>query len=329
MYSRLAVWVFLLGGLMASSVTAQPGSSLSSFNLLRFDASARAAALGGAFTAVDDGDVNALFYNPAVPGPATSRIPSLSYLSHLAGINAGTVAYSHTGMGLGGTTVSGGLRFVHWGTIEGRNRRGERTGTFAAGDVALTLGAARALGPRVRYGANVHMLYTQIEQAEATALATDLGVLYRVPAHQLAVGASLRHLGRAIDNFANKAPTLPLDLQVGLSKRLAHLPLLVSITAYNLTEAGTGVEDGSTVDHVLAHLTFGGEMRLGEVLRLRLGYNHRRSRDLALADRFDLGGLGGGFGLAVGGISVDYAYNSWSELGGLHQFTLQADLDAL
>ena len=154
-------------------------------------------------------------------------------------------------------------------------------------------------------------------------------MLYRVPAYQLTVGASLRHLGVSLDGFGRRDVTLPLDLQLGLSKRLAHLPLRLSLTAYDLTKAGTGIEGGSTTDHVLAHLTFGGEMRLGDNLRLRLGYNHRRSRDLALADQFDLGGLGGGFGLLVGGVAVDYAYNSWSELGGLHQFTVRADLDAL
>lgn len=326
---RLTVWALLLCGLVASPAMAQPGASLSSFPLLRFDASARTAALGGAYTAVADGDVNAMFYNPAIPGPATSRIPSLSYLNHLAGIDAGTLAYSQTVQGWG-TTVSGGLRFVHWGgAIQRRNEQGERTGTFSAGDVALTLGAARALRSRVRYGANVHLLHAQLESAQATAVATDLGVLYRVPAHQLTLGASLRHLGVPLDEFANKKPTLPLDLRLGVSKRLAHLPLLLSLTAYDLNEIGTGVEGGSTLDHVLGHLTFGGELRLGEALRLRLGYNHRRSRDLAFADRFDLGGLTGGFGLAVGGIAVDYAYNSWSELGGVHQFTVRADLEAL
>jgi hypothetical protein len=318
----------VLGGLTATSAFGQPGGSLSSFPLLRFDASARTAALGGAFTAVADGDVNGLFANPALPSPAASQTASLSYLNHLADINAGTLAYSHTAPGLG-TTFSGGVRFVHWGTIQGRNRRGERTGTFSAGDVVLTLGAARALGSRVRYGTNVHLLYAQIEDAQATALATDLGVRYRVPAQQLTLGASLRHLGTSLSGFGPESATLPLDLQVGLSKRLAHLPLLLSLTAYDLTNLETGVEGGTTTDHVLAHLTFGGELRLGEALRLRLGYNHRRSRDLALADSFDLGGLGGGFGVMIGGVSVDYAYNSWSELGGLHQFTVQADLDAL
>ncbi|MFB6099318.1 MAG: PorV/PorQ family protein, partial [Salinibacter sp.] len=258
-------------------------------------------------------------------GPATSRVPSLSYLNHLAGINAGTLAYSQTVQGWE-TTLSGGLRFVHWGTLQRRNERGERTGTFTAGDMALTLGASRSLGNRLRYGANVHLLYAQIGRAEAAAVATDLGLFYRVPVHQLTFGASLRHLGASIDGFGRRAATLPLDLQVGLSKRLAHLPLLLSLTAYDLTEIGTGIKGGSTLDHVLAHLTFGGELRLGTALRLRLGYNHRRSRDLALQDRFDFGGLGGGFGLVVGGIALDYAYNSWSELGGLHQFTVRVDL---
>jgi hypothetical protein len=293
---------------------------------LRFDASARTAALGGAYTAVADGDVNALFYNPAIPGPSTSRIPSLSYLNHLSGIDAGTLAYSQTVQDWG-TTLSGGLRFVQWGgDIQRRNERGERTGTFSAGDVALTLGAARAMGARLQYGANVHLLYSQIDNVQATALATDLGVLYRLPAQQLTVGASLRHLGASLGGFET---SLPLDLQLGVSKRLAHLPLLLSVTAYDLNKIGTGVEGGSTLDHALGHLTFGGELQLGDVLRLRAGYNHRRSRDLALADRFDLGGLGGGFGIVVSGITVDYAYNSWSKLGGLHQFTVRADLDAL
>lgn len=320
--------MLLVLGLIASPAVAQPGASLSDFPLLQFDASARVAALGGAYTAVADGDVNVLFYNPAVPSSATNQSLSLSYLNHLSDVNAGTLAYSHA-LQDRQTTLSGGLRFVHWGTFERRNVRGERTGTFTAGDVALTLGASRALGPRVRYGANIHLLHAQIERTQAAAVATDLGVLYRVPAHQLTVGASLRNLGHSLEGFGQDAATLPLDLQVGLSKRLAHLPIRVSLTAYDLTNLDEGLEGGTTVDHVLVHLTFGGEVELGEALRLRLGYNHRRSRELAVRDRFDLGGLGGGFGLEFEGVSVSYAYSSWSDLGGLHQFSVRTDLSVL
>lgn len=304
---------------------AQPRAALSTFSLLQFDASARSAAMGGAFAAVADGDVNSMFYNPAIPGPSTSQVPSLTYLNHLSDINSGTVAYSHTLRG-SGTTVSGGLRFVHWGTLEGRNERGEPTGSFSANDAILTGGASRRLGRRARYGANVHVLHAQIESEQALALAGDLGVVVGVPNRQLVLGASLRHVGVSISGFGQRDASIPLDLQLGLSKRLAHLPLLVSVSAYDLTNLDEGIEGGSTIDHVLAHFTFGGEMALGEALRVRLGYNHRRSKELSLNDQLDLAGLGGGFGLSLDGLFVDYSYNSWADLGALHRFTLRVDL---
>lgn len=218
---------------------------------------------------------------------------------------------------------------MHWGIFEGRDDGEEQTGTFQPGDVALTLGAARPFGTRGRYGANVHLHHAQIETEQATAVATDLGALYRVPVHQLTFGLSLRNVGLSVDGFGQTEETLPLDLQLGLSKRLTHLPLLLSLTAHDLTKLGEDIDGGSTVDHILAHLAFGGELQLLEVLRFRGGYNHRRSRAQALSDRFDLAGFGVGVGVAVDGITADYALSSWSDLGGLHQFTLQADLTSL
>jgi hypothetical protein len=172
-------------------------------------------------------------------------------------------------------------------------------------------------------------MHAFIDQRQATALAVDLGGLYRVPERRLAIGASLRHLGGMLDGFVGTREPLPLDLQVGLTKRLAHLPLLLTVTGYDLTNLSTGIKGGSTTDHVLGHLAFGAELQPGNVLRLRVGYNHRRSTELALTDRFDLAGLGLGFGVTVSALTVDYAYNSWSSLGGLHQFTLRANLSAL
>jgi hypothetical protein len=325
---RRLLAVLLVWGIGGGAVEAQPGADLTSFPVLRLEPAARTAALGGAFTAVADGDVNALFFNPAIPGPATSRRASVSYLNHLSDLNVGSVAYSHTVRGLG-TTLHGGLRFSHWGTFEGRDRFGNPTGDFGAGTAVLTVGGARPLGARARYGVNLHLMHARIERAGAAAVAVDLGGIYRVPARRLAVGVSLRHLGGTIDGFGATRERLPLDLQVGLSKRLAHLPLLLTATAYDLTNLSEGIRGGTTLDHVLGHLTLGAELQPGDVLRLRVGYNHRRSVELALTDRFDLAGLGLGFGVTVGALTVDYAYNSWSSLGGLHQFTLRADLTAL
>lgn len=319
------ILVLVLG---AAPVAAQPGAEMTSFSVLRIEPSARAAALGGAFGAVADGDVNAFFYNPAVPGPSASRTGSVSYLDHLSDFSVGSAAYSHTLPGLG-TTLSGGVRFGRWGEIEGRDRFGEPTGDFGAGEMVLTAGAARPLGRRGRYGGALHLMHAYIDEARAQALALDLGGVYRVPRYRLVLGASLRHLGGMVDGFGARRERLPLDLQVGLSKRLAHLPVLLTASAYDLTQLSEGIEGGDTADHVLAHLAFGAELQPGDVLRVRAGYNHRRSKELALTDRFDLAGVGLGFGLTVRALTVDYAYNSWSSLGGLHQFTLRADLAAL
>lgn len=318
-----AVFVVLL--FVSLPAVAQPGGDLTSFGVLRLEPSARSAALAGSYAGMPDGDVNAAFFNPAVLGSVAHHRVSFSYLNHLSDLNVGAVAYSRTLDSLE-TTVAGGLRFAHWGEFEGRDEFGNPTGTFGAGDAVLTMGASRAYRKRLRYGASVHLMHARIEEAQASAVSVDLGGTYRVPPRQLVLGATLRNLGVTLDGFGGTRESLPLDLQLGLSKRLAHLPVLLTVTAYDLTNLSTGVRGGETFDHVLGHLTFGAELQPGDVLRLRVGYNHRRSQELALTDRFDFAGVGLGFGITVSDLTVDYAYNSWSSLGGLHQFSLRTDL---
>lgn len=320
--------LFLLVALVLAhpeEARAQASSTLTSFPVLTLESSARAAALAGASGAVNDGDVNGLFYNPALLSPEAHQTASLSYLNHLSDINAGAVAYSRTVERIG-TTVGAGVRFVHWGDFDGRDAQGNPTGTFRAGDVALTVTAAQAAGERTRYGISVHAVHSGLETARATALALDLGTRYRIAERDFMLSGSVRNLSIVVDDFGPAETTLPADVRVSLSKGLAHLPLRLMVTAYDLNNTGTGVVGGETLDHVLAHLLVGGELTLSDVLQLRAGYNHRRSTELALADRLDLAGLNLGFGIVLSRLSVDYAYSSWSTLGGLHQFTLRTRL---
>ena len=303
---------------------AQAGSDLTSFPVLTLEASARAAALSGASGAMIGEDVNALFYNPALL-ETDQPAASLSYTNHLSDINAGALAYART-LDRWGTTVGAGLRFVHWGEFDGRDAQGAPTGTFRAGDVALTLTASQAGESRSRYGVSVHVVHSALEAARATAIAADLGTQYRIPTYGLTLAASLRHLGTTLDAFGPGDTVLPADLRLSLSKDLAHLPLRLIMSGYDLNHLGTGVADGSALDNVMAHVLLGGELTLSGALHLRAGYNHRRSTELALSDRLDLAGLNLGFGLVLSRLNVDYAYSSWSSLGGLHQFTLRTSL---
>lgn len=299
-------------------------TDVSGFPFLRFAPSARAAALGGAFPVTGGDDVNTLFYNPAGLSSALDGTGALSYLNHLSDINAGFLAYGHTVDGL--ATLGGGIRFLSWGAFEGANEFGERTGSFGGGDVAFSVGAARALGTRWRYGASLHAIYSSLATARAAALGLDLGLLYRIPAQQITLNASVNRLGRAIDSFGPDRDRLPTDVRLGLTKRLRYLPFLLSVTAYDLHRLGDALPDGTALDRVLAHLLLGGELTLHDIVQLRMGYDHRRSEELARSDGFDAAGLSVGFGLSIAPLHVSYAYQSWSSFGGLHWLTLRAQL---
>ena len=323
---RTASLTLLLALFAAAPAAGQRGGALSSFPLLQLEASARGAAMSGAFSAVYDGDAGALFYHPALPHEATHNAVSASYLNHLADLNAGFLAYSRQYEGLG--TASAGLRFMSYGAFDGRDEQGNETGSFGASDVALTLGLARALSKRVRYGASLHLIHGVLEEARATALAADLGVLYHLPASQLTVSASVHHLGTTLDGYYQEGTKLPVDLRLGVSKQLAHLPLRIAASGFNLHDPGQGPGGGSSFEQVMRHLAVGAELEPVEALALRLGYSHRRHQELQGdgSGRVDPAGLSAGFGLTVHGLSVDYAFSSWSTLGGLHQFGLRAQL---
>ena len=297
---------------------------LSGFGFLQMEPSARAAALGGSLSGLYGDDVNVLFYNPALLNESMHRSFSLSYLNFLHDVNAGFLAYSRVVPAVG--TVAVGLRFLSWGDVSGRDESGEDTGSFGATDVALTVGAAREAGDRLRYGANLHLVRSNIASFNALALAADAGIAYHVPDHGLTFSASLNNLGRALDSFGAVDDELPLDLRVAVSKRLQHVPLLLSLTAYNLHQPDDVTDDAGAVNHAFQFLKIGTEFQFSEAFQIRFGYNHRRHEQLKTSSRLDLAGFGAGFGIRLASVNVDYSFSSWSSAGGLHQFTVRTDL---
>lgn len=307
------------------ALPARAQSDLPGFPFLRLEPSARAAALGGSFAAVYGDDVNALFYNPAALNAQMDGQLALSYLNHLSDINAGFLTYGREAGTLG--SFGAGVRYLHYGTLTEADENGVQTGTFGASDLALTLGAARVYGERLRYGASLHLIHSRIAAEDAAAVAADVGMLYVQPASRLTLSASLHNLGTTLNGLGTERDALPTDLRVSATKRLRYLPLLVSVTGYELNHAGMlAPAEASIAQNVLYHLAFGGEFQFSPAFNLRLGYNHRRHEDLKLNSRLDLAGVGFGVGLKVTWVKVDYAITSWSELGRLHQFTVRTTL---
>lgn len=312
----------LLVLLASTAATAQPGPP-GAFSFLRLEPTARAASMAGAFGATTASDPAVVFYNPAALSPETHQTLSLSYLNHLSDLSAGFVAYGHT---LAGVDAAVGLRYFGWGEMTETDEFAQEMGTFGASNLALTLSGSRAQGQRLRIGASLHAVLATVAEYRASALAADFGVRYSLPEAGFDAGLSLHNAGVTLSSLGASRDVLPLDLRVGVSKRLQHLPLLVSATGYNLHDPGAGPADRSTFEQILGHLALGAELQFSQAFQLRTGFNPRRNHELRTNSRLDTAGLSLGFGIRVRRYHVDYAFASWSGSGGLHQFSLRTVL---
>lgn len=297
------------------------------YDLLRLEPSARAAALAGTVGAVASDDPATVFYNPALLVPEMHRGLSVGYLNHLGDLNAGFVSHART-VGTWGTFAAG-VRFLSYGDFTRAEEDGTTDGSsFGAGEAALSLAYAADLAPNLRAGVTGHALFAWLDDASGQALAADLGLHYRVPEQRIGVSASIHGLGAPLASLGTESDRLPLDLRVGVSKGLVHVPLTLSVMGYNLHDysGGDGAEGGSALDEALRHVALGGEFRFGEAVSVRLGYNPRRHEELSTGGRLDLAGVGAGVGLRLSRFAFDYAFNSWSEVGGLHQLSVRTRL---
>jgi hypothetical protein len=178
----------------------------------------------------------------------------------------------------------------------------------------------------VRAGASVHGLFVSIDDASAQALAADLGATYDVPSQLLTLGASVRSAGRVLSSLGETPDRLPLDVRLTATKRLRYLPLTVTVAATDLQHVDGPAVDSSLVRRSLDHLRAGAELQLGRALTVRAGYVPRVAADLRSGRRIELAGVGLGFGIALRRVALDYAYNGWSDFGGLHQFGVRTKL---
>ncbi len=290
---------------------------------MRVEPSSRGMALGGSLSAVCCEHLDAFFHNPALLSASVDRMVSVSYLNHLSDLSAGFAAYSHD-LGRYGTAAAG-VRYLHYGSLQRTDDTGTSSGTFTASDMVLTLGAGRAYRSRFRYGINVHLAYSGIDDYSAVALLADLGAVFHDPVQQFTASASVNSAGLVLRSLGSTADEVPVDLRVSIAKRLRHLPLFVTLTAYNLNAIGSGPDAGGTASDIAAHTILGLDFQVVPAFAIRLGYNHRRHINLSSGRRPDLAGTGMGFGLRVKGFTLDYAYSSWS-FAGLHQFTVGTQL---
>lgn len=317
------------------------------FSFLELPASSRLAALGGTQTAVADNDPAFLWANPASISPEKSGGISFSQTYLLEDIRYGSVLYSHY-LKSKDINIHGGVRYINYGTFQGRTATGVETVTFEAGETAFMLGIGKQLYDRLSIGVNMMFINSGLETYTASGLAFDLGLLYQIKEKGISIALTARNAGFQFKYYReDNREYLPLDVQLALSKRLEHLPFRFTLIYHHLNEwdinyydpsqepdiiiiGGEAEEKNLTLDNFARHWSINGELLLGkkEVLRLQLGYSHQRQKEMQLSNWGNLSGLSLGLDLKLKRFRFGYAFGRYHLAGGSNNITISTNLNS-
>jgi len=291
--------------------------SQNTFDFLRLDGSARAGALGGSFVSNND-DADVIFYNPAGIELLTGNPASFSFVKHLMDINLATLSYSTEVEDIG--RFGAAIKYINYGTFEGSDEFGARTGEFGVNEMALVIGYANQLDENFYYGANAKFIYSGIESRSSTAMAVDLGLHYTIPDKNWNFGFAVLNLGGQLSKYYNTSEDLPLDVAVGVSKRLENLPLRLSVDFHKLNK------DRDNFVGRFKAFTVGAEFTLSKVMKLRFGYDNERRTEFKIGTTAGIAGFNAGLGVKVSDYQFDYGYSSLGLVGGLHRIGISTSL---
>lgn len=254
---------------LAMMIHAQDSQTV--FNFLRLPVSAHAAALGGDNITLSDDDASLVYHNPALLYNVSDRTLGLNMMTYMQGSITGSASYSQT-IGERGTWGVQG-RFISYGEMKETTYDNQQTGTFGARDIALGGTFAYGLTDLISGGVTAKMVASYIGQYNSLAAAVDLGLNYYDPDTEWSISAVARNLGGQLKAYDDDFERMPLDLQLGVSKRLVGSPLRFSATLVRLNDWQYGIGK---------HFVLGADLLLSEQFYVAAGYNPLRASEMKI-----------------------------------------------
>jgi len=320
--------ICLLLALTSSSLSAQSGDDV--YQFLNIPASVSAAGVGGNSVSSAEKDLNLTFHNPAILSVDMNNELAVGYMRYISDINIGTAAYAHK---LNEKSILMlGIRYVDYGSMLWTTPSDEILGNTYAQDFALTGAYSFLLSDKWRAGANLSLINSSLDEYNSIAIATDLGLYYTDPSKNISAGLVLKSLGAQIVSYDQTYERMPFDIQIGVSKKLAHAPIRFTLTAQNLTEmdlayfTGDSTNKDPFVAKFFKHIIGGVEFIPSDNFLLSLGYNYRRSSELKINQRTAFGGFSAGFSMKVKKLRVGASFAKYHISGSTLQMTLSTNM---
>jgi len=327
------------------SLSAQIGGS-STYSFLNLPNSARISALGGNANAIKDNDLTLCLVNPSLLSPKMHNQIALSMVEYYSDINYGFVSYMRNFEKYGMFDAS--VQFINYGKFTSTDETGMTFGDFSAGEYALNIGWGRQLDSVFSIGANLKNIYSHLDTYSSYGLAVDVAGTYHNSKKQLTITALALNIGRQITSYTpgNNEP-IPFEVQLGLSKRLAHTPFRFSVVLRNLqkwdltyidpnnqkptVDAITGEplspkKFSTNLDKAMRHVVIGGEISPHKNFNIRLGFNYQRRKELQVDSRLSTVGISWGFGFRIKKFNLSYARARYHLAGSPNHFTITTNI---
>jgi hypothetical protein len=334
--------IFLICFLFQINTLQSQTAGNNTFDFLSLVNSARVAALGGNFAAIRDHDITLALANPSLITPNMNNKLALSYVNNYSHINYGYVTYGKSLTKLGSFAAS--LQFIDYGKMKYADETGVTSGNFKAGEYAMNVGWGRMLDSLFSIGANVKLLYSDLEAYNSLGLAVDVAGSY-VPNDNTCVSLIFSNIGRQLTSYTSAGvQPLPFEIRMGVSRRLSHLPfrfslLLQHLEKWDLTYENSNVEvdpftqqtvSKSSLDNfagkAMRHVILGGEFIPAKFLSLRIGYNYLRRQEMKIDTRPGSVGFSFGLGINVTKFSINYSRAAYHIVGARNYITLTTNL---
>lgn len=278
--------------------------SRSAYNFLRLPVSAHAAALGGDNITIIDDDQMLIFSNPALLASVSDKTISLSYMNYMAGTSMAGAAFNRVVKEKASWAAS--AQYIGYGTMKQTGTDGTQLGEFSAKDIAVAGYFSYMLSERIVGGITAKFVTSYIGNYSSIGMGVDLGLNYYDPDHEWSVSLVGKNLGGQLKAYDDEYDPMPIDIQLGVSKRFAHTPFRVSATLVDLNHWNYKFTN---------HLVVGIDAALSESIWLGAGYNFRRANEMNIDDADGGGthgaGLSFGAGLNLQRFKLNIAYGKY------------------
>jgi hypothetical protein len=308
------------------------------YQFLNLVTSPRQAALGGKTITIYDDDVNQVNFNPATINVEMHNHLALNYGNYFNEVTYGTASYAYT-YDRHLQTFQAGVNYVNYGKLEGYDENGQFTSDFTGSEIAISVGYAYNIPyTTIHIGANAKLISSALESYSSFGGAIDLGAIFIDERNDVNWGLVIRNIGTQFTRYSEVNEKLPMEILLGVSQELEHVPIRWHLTLENLQQwniafsnperaessidGNTTEEKVSFVNNALRHVIFGVELFPKKAFNIRLGYNFRRAEELRILEQRNFSGVSLGFGLKMNKLKFNYSYSRYTLAGNTSLFGL-------